>query len=220
MKKVELKVRERDNFGSAESRRLRSSGWIPGVLYGGGNSSVPLAVEAKSLKKALGREGGSAILSLAFDGKKKEHPAILKEYQSDPAGRGLLHVDFMEVRMDQPVEATVRLELVGNAAGVRDGGILDHSLRELHVRCLPGDIPEAVNYDVEQMQIGDSIKVADIPVPPKVEILNDPDSQVASVIPPTIVREEAAPEEAEEEAAAKEGAEVEAAPAPAGGEEK
>ncbi len=219
MKKVELKVKERQSFGSSESRRLRQSGWIPGVLYGGGNSSVPLAVEAKSLKKALGREGGSAIISLTFEGKKKEHPVILKEYQNDPVGRGLLHVDFMEVRMDQPVEATVRLELVGSAAGVREGGVLDHSLRELHIRCLPGDIPEGVHYDVEQMQIGDSVKVGDIPIPPRVEILNDPDSQVASVIPPTIVKEEAAAEEAEEEAAAEEGAEAEEAPAAEGGAE-
>lgn len=187
------------------------------MLYGGGNSSVPLAVEAKSLKKALGHGGGGAIISLAFEDKKKEHPVILKEYQGDPAGRGLLHIDFMEVRMDQPVEATVRLELVGNAAGVREGGVLDHSLRELHIRCLPGDIPENIQFEVEEMQIGDSIKVADIPAPPRVEILNDPDSQVASVIPPTIVKEEAPVEEVEEEAAA--GVEAEAAPATEGGEE-
>ena len=194
MKKVELKVRERESFGSAESRRLRRSGWIPGVLYANGDSSTPLAVEEKSLKRALGSDGGSAILTLTFEGKNKEHPAILKEYQANPLGRGVMHVDFMEVRMDQPVEAVVRLELEGNPVGLRDGGILDHTLRELHVRCLPGDIPESIHHGIEEMQIGDSLKVGDIAVPANVEILNEPESQVASIMAPTLVKEEAAAE--------------------------
>ncbi len=207
MKKVELKVRERESFGSAESRRLRRSGWIPGVLYANGDSSTPLAVEEKSLKRALGSDGGSAILTLTFEGKKKEHPAILKEYQANPLGRGVMHVDFMEVRMDQPVEAVVRLELEGNPAGLRDGGILDHTLRELHVRCLPGDIPESIHHGIEEMQIGDSLKVGDIAMPANVEILNEPDSQVASIMAPTLVKEEAAAE-------GEEGAEAAQAAAP------
>ncbi|MHB1412910.1 MAG: 50S ribosomal protein L25 [Thermoleophilia bacterium] len=212
MKKVELIVRERESFGSAESRRLRRSGWIPGVLYAKGDSSTPLAVEEKSLKRALGSDGGSAILTLTFEGKNKEHPAIMKEYQANPLGRGVMHVDFMEVRMDQPVEAVVRLELEGNPAGLREGGILDHTLRELHVRCLPGDIPESIHHGIEEMQIGDSLKVGDIAVPANVEILNEPESQVASIMAPTLVKEEAAE--------GGEGAEAAAAPGekPAGGE--
>ena len=205
MKKVELKVKEREGFGSSEARRLRRTGWIPGVLYGSGDGSIPLAVEEKTLKRALGHEGGAAILTLSFDGKKKEHPVILKEYQSSPAGAGVLHVDFMEVRMDQPVEANVRLELTGTAVGVRDGGIMDHTLRELHIRCLPADIPEHITVAVDEMQIGFSIKVVDITAPKGVEILNDPDSQVASVMAPTLAQEEA-PAEAAEEAEAAEAA--------------
>lgn len=200
MKKVELKVRERESFGSAEARRLRKNGWVPGVLYGKGKGSIPLSVEEKALRKALGQEG--TILTLAFEGKKREHPAILKEFQGDPVGGGVLHVDFMEVRMDQPVEATVRLELTGSARGVREGGIMEHTLRELHVRCLPVDIPEVIQYDVENMAIGDSIKVSDLTPPDKVEILNDPETQIASVMPPALVKEEKPAEELEEEAAA------------------
>lgn len=214
MKKVELKVRERESFGSAESRRLRKSGWIPGVLYANGENSTPLSIEEKSLKRALGSEGGSAILTLTFEGKQKEHPAILKEYQANPLGRGLMHVDFMEVRMDQPVEAIVRLELEGTPVGVREGGILDHTLRELHVRCLPADIPESIHLNVEEMQIGDSLKVADIHAPSKCELLNEPESQVASVMAPTLAREGAAAEEG----GAAEGAEAAPAEQPAEGE--
>jgi large subunit ribosomal protein L25 len=206
MNKIDLIVKERESFGSAEGRRMRRTGWVPGVLYSEGNEAVALTVEEKALLRAVGREGGSVILNLTFEGKKKAHPAILKEYQADPLGRGMLHVDFMEVRMDQPVEAHVRLELTGQALGVRDGGIMDQSLRELQIRCLPGDIPETMHYDVEQMVIGDSIKVSDLTPPPGVEILNDAESQVASVIPPTIIKEEVT-EEVEEGAEAAEAGE-------------
>ncbi len=198
METIELIVKERDSFGSAEARRMRQTGWIPGVLYSGGNNAVALTVEGKALRRALGSEGGSVVLNLTFEGKKKSHPAILKEYQASPAGSGMLHVDFMEIRMDKPVEAHVRLELTGQSAGVRDGGVMDQSLRELQIRCLPGDIPESIQFDVEKMQIGDSIRVSDLTPPPGVEILNDVEAQVASVIPPTLVKEEVPAEEGEE----------------------
>lgn len=223
MKKIELTVKERDNFGSPEARRLRRQGWIPGVLYGGGNDTVSLAVEEKTLRKALGSESGGAILALTFAGKKKEHPAILKDYQIDPVTSGLLHVDFMEVRMDQPVEAGIRIELTGTAAGVREGGIMDQSLREVTVRCLPTDMPEHVECDVGELQIGDAVRVSDIVPLAGVEILNDPETTVASVIPPTVLKEEAP---AEEELEEEEGVEAEAAEGEekpegeAGGEEK
>ena len=216
MANIELLVKERTDKGSAEARRIRRGGWVPGVLYSGGNEATALEVEEKALKRALGHEGGSVILDLTFEGNKKVHPAILKEYQLNPKGNGMLHVDFMEIRMDKPVEAHVRLELTGQSAGVRDGGIMDQSLRELQIRCLPADIPEGIQYDVEAMQIGDSIRVADVAPPPGVEILNDAEAQVASVIAPTLVTEEVPAEEVEgaEEAAAEAAAEK-----PAEGEE-
>lgn len=199
MNKVELKVQERESFGSPEARRLRKTGMVPGVLYGSGQDSTPLSVDEKALRKALGREPGSVVLALVFEGQKKEHPAVLKEYQTDPRTSSLLHVDFMEIRMDQPVEAHIRIELGGAAAGVREGGVMDQGLRELHIRCLPTDIPELIEHDVEELAIGDTLRVADIKVPAGVEILDDPETPVASVHPPTVIREE-------EEIAAEEGA--------------
>jgi len=214
MKKVEVTVKERDSFGSPESRRLRKEGWIPGVLYGGGGDGKPLSVEAKALKRALGHERGNVILELTFDEQKKAHPAILKEYQNDPISGHLLHVDFMEVRMDQAIDSTVRVELAGAAAGVKEGGILDHGLRELHIRCLPADMPGHFEADVSELNIGDSMRVSELTPPAGVEILDDPEVHIASVLAPKLVVEEVA-EEGEEGAAA--AAEGEAAPA---GEEK
>lgn len=215
MKKVSVKVKERDSFGSPESRRLRNQGWIPGVLYGGGNDGTPLSVEEKALKHALGHERGNVLLELTFEGKDKAHSAILKEYQNDPRSGSLLHVDFLEVRMDQPIESTVHIELTGTAQGVRDGGILDHGLRELHIRCLPTVMPSQVEVDVAALNIGDSVRVSDVTAPEGVEILDDPDTHVAGVMAPKLVVEEVPAEELEEGAEA--AAEGEAA---AAGEEK
>jgi len=213
MKKVEIMVKERGSFGSPESRRLRREGWIPGVLYSGGSAAVPLTVEEKALKQALGHERGNVILDLTFDGKKKAHSAILKEYQNDPMSGSLLHVDFMEVRMDKPIDSMLRIDLIGTAQGVRDGGVIDHGLRELHIRCLPTNMPGQFEVNVEPLVIGDSIRVSDLTPPAGVEILDDPEAHVASVLAPKLVVEEVPAEEGEE------GAEAAAEGAP-GGEEK
>lgn len=209
MKRVELKVKERESFGSPEARRMRREGRIPGVLYGSGNSSTPLSVEERALRQALGRERGSVILKLTIEGKGKPQLAMIKEYQSDPVTGGLLHLDFIEVKMDRPIDSTVHVELTGQAQGVRDGGIMDHALRELHIRSLPDDIPAGIECNVEELGIGDSLRVSDLAVPGGVEILDDPETLVAAVMAPKIVVEEVP---AEEEAAVEEGA----AEAPAG----
>lgn len=210
MKKVELKVKERESFGSPESRRLRKTGWIPGVLYGSGDSK-PLSVDERELRKVLSGSRGNVIISLTFDSQKDAHLAILKEFQPDPVGTGLLHVDFLEVRMDQPIEAHVVVELVGTAAGVQEGGILDQSLREVTLRSLPADMPEVIEFDVSALNIGDSIHVGDLVAPANTEITTDPEMGLASVITPTVLVEEEAEEELTEEElearAAEEGAE-------------
>ncbi len=206
MKTVDLEVKERRSAGSAEARRMRRSGMVPGVFYGAGRDSIPLSVEAAALKRALGRERGNVIVNLNFADRGETHAAILKDYQSDPLGRGLLHVDFLEVRMDRPIEATVPIGLTGTAAGVREGGVMDQTLREVQVRCLPADIPQVIEYDVDVMEIGDSIRVSDLQPPEGVEILDDGEAAVASVLPPTILKEE--PTEAELEAEAEEAEEA------------
>lgn len=220
MKTVDLEVKKRQSSGSAEARRMRKRGHVPGVFYGKGQDTVSLMVESSALKKALGHERGNVIINLSIDGSSESHAAILKDYQSDPLGRGLLHVDFMEIRMDQPIEAAVHIELTGNSAGVREGGVMDQTLREVHVRCLPVDMPAVIEFAVEELEIGDSIRVADLIPPANVEILDDEEMAVASVIPPTILKEEPTEEELEAELAEGEEAEAEAEAAAEGeGEE-
>ncbi len=216
MKTIDLQVKERRRKGSAEARRLRRAGVIPGVFYGGGKEGIPLSVEAAVLKKAVAGEGGNVILNLSFEGKDKTYPAILKDHQSDPLDRGLLHVDFMEIRMDEPIEASVHIELTGTAAGVSEGGVMDQTLREVRVRCLPADIPPGIIFAVDEMEIGDSIKVSDLVPPAEVEIIDELEIAVASVIPPTILKEE--PTEAELEEGLEEGEEAEAAEGEEGAE--
>lgn len=216
MKQVELKVNERSDFGSPEARRMRREGLIPGVLYGSGKASVPFSVEEKALRQALGHGHSNVILNLTFKDKSKSHAAILKEHQTDPVTGSLLHLDFIEVSMDQPIESTLHVQLVGNAIGLRDGGIMDHALRELHIRCLPTNIPAQIECDVEALGIGDSVRVGDLKAPAGVEILDDPETMVAAVMAPKLVVEEVT-EEAEAAAAA--AAEEGEAPA-AEGEEK
>lgn len=205
MKKVALTVKERESFGSPESRRLRKTGMIPGVLYGTGDS-VPLSVDERELRKVLAGSRGNVIIMLSFDGQDKTHPAILKEFQPDPVGTGLLHVDFLEVRMDKPIEAHVAIELVGTPAGVLDGGILDQSLREVSIHCLPNDMPEVIEFDISSMNIGDSIRVSDLVAPANVEITTDPEMGIASIITPTILVEEETEELTEAEVEAREAA--------------
>ncbi|MBE0428773.1 MAG: 50S ribosomal protein L25 [Thermoleophilia bacterium] len=215
MKQANLTVRERNSFGSPEARRMRRQGQIPGVLYGGGNSGISLSVDEKALRQALGRGRRTQILNLKFEGQKdKSQLAMLKEYQSDPITGDLLHLDFIEVRMDRPIDSSVYVELVGQAAGTRDGGIMDHALREVHIRSLPRDIPEVIQCGVEELNIGDSVRVSDLKAPPGVEILDDPETLVAAVMAPKLAIEEEIVEE-EVEAAAEEGEAPEAEEKPA-----
>ncbi|MHB1390574.1 MAG: 50S ribosomal protein L25 [Thermoleophilia bacterium] len=218
MKQAKLTVRARDSFGSPESRRMRRESQIPGVLYGGGQSSTPLSVDEKELRQALGHERSSMILNLVFEGTDKSQLAMIKEHQSDPVTGSLVHLDFIEVRMDQPLESTTHVELVGQAAGLRDGGIMDHALRELHIRSLPKDMPTGIECNVESLGIGDSIRVSDLVAPEGVEILNDPETMVAAVMAPKlVVEEEVEGVEGEEGELAAEAAEE--TPAAEGGEE-
>lgn len=219
MKKVALTVKERESFGSPESRRLRKAGMVPGVLYGTGDS-VPLSVDERDLRKVLSGSRGNVIIMLSFEGQDKAHPAILKEFQPDPVGTGLLHVDFLEVRMDKPIDANVAIELVGTPAGVLDGGILDQSLREVAVHCLPNDMPAVIEYDISAMNVGDSIRVSDLAAPANTEITTDPEMGIASIITPTILVEEEEEELTAEELEAREAAgEAGEAAEEAGGEE-
>ena len=197
--RVKLQVKERDRRGSAEARRLRREGFIPGVLYGSGKQPHAISIPERELRRVLTGQGGlHAILDVVLDGQKTTHASILKDYQQDPIRGHISHVDLQEVRLDQPIQATVTVQLIGEPAGVKEGGVLSQVQREIRVEALPMEIPEHIDLDVSGMAIGDTLRLADLGVLDGVTYLDDPEETVlASVGLPTRV-EEPEPEEGEE----------------------
>jgi large subunit ribosomal protein L25 len=195
--RVQLKVQERESRGSAASRRLRENGLVPGVLYGNGGQAHPFCIEERELRRVLtGDHGLHAILDVVLEGQQKAHHAVLKEYQLDPTRARLLHIDLQEVRLDQAIHAQVVVELVGESEGVKEGGVLSQVNREVNVEALPMEVPDRLELDVSSMVIGDTLRVSDLRVPEGVKLLDDPETVLASVTPPTKIEE---PEVVEEE---------------------
>ena len=206
--RTKLVVANRERLGSAESRRLRKEGLVPGVLYGSGDP-VAISITERELRRALtGAAGLHAILDVEIDGKGDTHASILKEYQVDPVRGGVTHVDLQEVRLDKPISASVSVQLLGgeNAPGVREGGVLSQPLREVTVEALPLEVPEHLVLDVSGMEIGGTLRISDLTAPEGVTLLDDQEMVVATVTAPTKVVE---PEPTEEELAALEAAEGE-----------
>jgi large subunit ribosomal protein L25 len=211
-----LNVKKREAAGSSEARRLRASGEIPGVLYGDGTPAHPFSVGERELRRVLtGDHGLHAILDIVIEGSQKPHHAVLKDYQLHPTRNRLLHVDFHEVRLDRPIQAQVVVELVGQAQGAVEGGVLQQPTREVNVEALPMEIPDRITLDVSALQIGDALRVSDISAQDGVTLLDDPETVLASVTVPTRVEE---PEAVAEEELA-EGEEVPAEEQPEGAAE-
>src|SRR5438067_245101 len=155
--RVKLVVQERESRGTRPSRRLRREGLIPGVLYGQGKTPHAICVPERELRRALTGSGGlHTILDVVLEGQTTPHHAVLKEYQQDPIRGRLTHVDFHEVRLDRPIQASVAVQLVGEPAGVDEGGVLSQVTREVNVEALPMEIPEHLELDVSGMAIGES----------------------------------------------------------------
>ena len=188
--RIRLEVRPREELGSAASRRLRGQGFIPGVLYG---RSAPraIAVPETELRRVLtGSHGLHAILDVVLEGQKAAHASVLKDYQQDALRGRISHVDLQEVRLDRPITAQVVVELVGEPAGVKEGGVLSQVTREINVEALPMEIPDRVELDVSELAIGDSLRVADLAPREGVSYVDDPDETVlATVTMPTRVVE-------------------------------
>lgn len=194
MSVIPLSATRRETLGKGGARKARSAGQIPGVLYGHGEEPVAVAVSAREFDVALRQhKGGNPIVNLAV-GNSGEFTALIRDVQYDPLSRAILHLDFQHISLTEQIEVSVAIKLTGLAIGVKDGGgILEAILRELDVRCLPTQIPSAIEADVSNLAVGDSIHVRDLVVP-NVTVLNDPDTTIATVVPPTVM-EEKAPED-------------------------
>jgi large subunit ribosomal protein L25 len=208
--RLKLEVREREEIGSRRTRRLRSEGLIPGVLYGKGHAR-PIVVPERELRAAMtGASGLHAILDVVIAGQTTVHPSILAEYQQDPIRGTISHIDLREVRLDQPIHATVVVQLIGEPAGVKTGGMLSLVAREVQVEALPADVPEHIEIDVTHMEVGDVLRLADVQAIDNVTLLDDPhETVIATVSVPRGFTELEEAEAAEAEAAAAEAAEAE-----------
>ncbi|HJU49084.1 MAG TPA: 50S ribosomal protein L25 [Gaiellaceae bacterium] len=199
-----LQVKERGDAerGSAHARRLRRAGFVPGVLYGKGQARA-IAIGERDLRDALTTQSGlHAIVDVVIEGQTTPHHAILKEYQQHPVKGTLTHVDFHEIRLDQPIQTAVSVQLVGESVGVRAGGQIQHAMYEVHIEALPTNIPDHLEADVSGLEIGDTLRLEDIPAIDGVTFLDDPQTVVASCVEPRVIEmEEEAPEEAEGEEA-------------------
>jgi len=181
--RIKLTVKERESRGSADSRRLRKQGFIPGVLYGKGKGSYAICVPERELRRVLTGAGGlHAILDVVLEGQATTHASILKDYQQDPIRGHISHIDLQEVRLDQPIQASVTVQLIGEPAGVKEGGVLSQIQREINVEALPMEIPEHIDLDVTGMAIGDTLRLVDLAPVEGVTYLDDPEETVLASV--------------------------------------
>jgi large subunit ribosomal protein L25 len=193
-----LKVTPRDIFGSRATRRLRKDGLVPGVVYGQGGEARPFQVPERELRNVL--QEGQTLLDLEVDGSKAV-PVVIKEQQHHPVRGEVTHLDCLEVRLDEEIQAEVTIELEGteNAPGVREGGVLEHVTREITVEALPTEIPEQIVVDVSAMEINDTINLASVAIPSGVKLMaEEPEEITIATLSPPRVEEEPEPELEEE----------------------
>jgi large subunit ribosomal protein L25 len=222
-----LKVEPRELLGSRNTRRLRRDGFVPGVLYGGGKDARAFQVGERDVRNVLLH--GGALIDVAFEGEGST-PVVIKEEQRHPVRGELLHLDLLEVRLDEEIQADVAIELLGteDAPGVKEGGVLEHVTHQITIEALPTAIPESIAADVSGMVIGDTLQLSALVAPDGVEFVLgegvDPDEVTIATLSPPRVEEEPEPElEEEAELVGEEGEEPEAeeaeGEAPAGPDE-
>jgi large subunit ribosomal protein L25 len=192
---TKLSIAPRDPEGSRATRRLRRSGRVPGILYGGDGEPLTFSVDARELRHALAARG--AVLEVLDEG--NAIPAILKSAQYHPVRGETMHVDLLRVNLSVAIAAVVPLELVGaeDAPGAKEGGVLEQITRELNIEALPTEIPESITYDVSGMEINDTVTLSQVAVPAGITLLDDPEETVVATLTPP--RLETETDELEEE---------------------
>jgi len=211
---MKIKAVKRET-GKKATKLVRSENKIPSVLYGSGMETVPLEIDYADFyhfyKESIGHQ---SFIFLQIG--KKEHRCLVRDMQIDPVTREIVHLDFQEVTAGQSLDVEIPVITLGEAPGIKEGGMLDAGIRDLQIRCLPKDLPNAVEVDVSELQIGDSIHIADIQEKyPDIEFLQPSNTTLVSILAPKMEAEEAeeelegeeGTEEESEEAAEKESAE-------------
>lgn len=186
---TKLPAQPRDIEGSRSNRRLRRSGRVPAVLYGGEGEPRHFSVDARDLRHAL--LGAGAVIELDMNG--ETATAVVKDQQRDPVRGDAVHIDFVRVRMDEPIQSVVTLDLTGveEAPGVVEGGVLEQQLREVNIESLPGDVPESIQHDASGLELNGTLTLAEVSAPKGVTILDDGEQVVASItIPRAVIEDE------------------------------
>jgi large subunit ribosomal protein L25 len=192
MAEVTLEVARREKSGKEIAKKLRAAGKVPAVVYGGHREPVAIEVDRKSVSELIQKSehGVRSIFLLKMTGTDQQRHAMIKDIQIDPVSRRMTHIDFVRVAMDEAVRVVVPVHVTGTAIGVKEGGILDWQIRELHVECLPNAIPDAIDVDVTPLGSHQYLHVADLQLPEGVKVLEDPERVVVGV---THMRAEAEP---------------------------
>ena len=196
---VKLVVERRETAGKGAARKLRQRGLAPGVVYGGGRAATSIAFDAAELQHLLtsNRGGLNTLIDLEGDSEATGKTVIAKEIQREAVRGGIIHGDFYEVDLAEKIQVSVPVRLIGSAAGAVLGGMLDQQLRELELLCLPNAIPDDIEVDVTELELGDSLHVSDLKVPFGAELHTDESLTVATVLVPRGIQDEE-PAEAED----------------------
>ena len=214
MELLELSAVTRTDTGKGQSRTLRREGRLPAVLYGPNTDPVMLSIDLGKLEDIVkGGSAGQAILSISVDGAKEARTAMIKELQVSPLSREYLHVDFYEVDMKRKINVMVPVTTTGKCIGIEMGGMIQLIRRELEVLCMPGNIPEFIEIDITELNIGDSVHVEDVKLEGDVEIPHDVDFTILTILSATMAEEEVEEEDEEleeGEEGAEEGADADA----------
>ena len=199
---IQLKGSRRESIGKGWARKARAAGQIPAVLYGHGETPQPIAVEFREFEVALrGHKGSNAIVNLNVAG--GEFTALVRDVQYDPLSRAIIHLDFQHISLTEQIEVEVPVQFVGIPVGVKDGGgILEHLVRTLTVKCLPTAIPASIDVDVTALNIGQNLHVGDLAPGVGYQMITDAGVAVAAVVAPAAEEVVAAPVEGEVAAAA------------------
>jgi large subunit ribosomal protein L25 len=193
---IVLTVEPRSERGRSEVRKLRAEGLLPGVIYGAGIDAVALSVPRSDLLRVLHQHGAHPLVTVKVNGG-RDYLALIKDLQVDAVKQQALHVDFHRVQEDKPVQTEVEVSIVGTPAGVKIGGILDVIVRTVVIEALPRDLPESIEFDVSEMELGSTARIGELTAPRGVTILSDPEQTLATVVAPRVEEEALSPEDAE-----------------------
>jgi len=210
MEREKLAVRLREGRGTKDARELRATGDIPGVIYSSSSETTAIAINARDLRRAVaGPSGIHTLLDVTVGGAKAVRVALIKDLQLDPVRDRVIHVDLHEIRMDQRIQTVVAVHLEGQPHGVTMGGALSQPTHSVNIEVLATEIPESLTIDVSGLEIGGTLRLADVPLPEGVVLLDDAESTVVAAVSAQISEAELAGEPAEGEVAPVEGGEAE-----------